>query len=109
MARSFIRGVLIAAVFAAAPAKAADFSYEAVASRYSETALDDASVNEARMQGECLVGIKKLNFRRRSNFDPIAEWSNFRTTSLLRQFPPCTVLIMIEVARAELLAEEEAG
>ena len=58
------------------------------------------------MHGECLVGLKQLIFVKRSDFDPVAEWINYRTISLLEQFPPCTVLIMMEVAREELLEED---
>jgi hypothetical protein len=41
-------------------------------------------------------------------FDPVSEWTSFRSLSLLEQFPPCTVLIILEVAREGLL-ELEAG
>lgn len=82
-----------------------DFSYQAVAKRFSETQLNPKNVKEAKMQGECLVGLKQLNFRKRDDFDPVAEWTNYRSLSLLAQFPPCTVLIMMEVARKELLEE----
>ena len=40
------------------------------------------------MQGECLVGLKELNFQKREDFDPVAEWTNYRAFSLLEQFPP---------------------
>ena len=82
-------------------------SYEAVAKRYSSTQLDAASVQEAKMHGECLVGLKRLIFVKRADFDPVAEWINYRTFTLLEQFPPCTVLIMMEVAREELLEGED--
>jgi len=84
-----------------------DFSYEAIAKRYGETRLDPQTVKNARMQGECLVGLKQLNFQKRDDFDPVAEWTNYRSLSLLEQFPPCSVLIMIEVAREELIEEEQ--
>ena len=82
------------------------FSYEDIAKRYSDSQLGSADIEAAKMQGECLVGLKSLNFRKRDDFDPVAEWTNYRSLSLLEQFPPCTVLIMMEVARAELLEED---
>ncbi len=89
------------------PASADDFSYEAIAERFSETQLDATSVEEAKMHGECMVGLKHLIFVRRAGFDPVAEWVNYRTYSLLEQFPPCNVLIMMEVAREQLMSEQE--
>ena len=82
------------------------FSYENIAKRYSNSHLSTATVEEAKMQGECLVGLKKITFRKQNEFDPVAEWINYRSQSLLEQFPPCTVLIMMEVARAELIEDE---
>lgn len=87
-------------------AQADEFSYQAVAKRYSDTKLDAIDVEEAKMHGECLVGLKRLIFVKRDDFDPVAEWINYRTISLLEQFPPCNVLIMMEVAREELLGAE---
>ncbi len=81
---------------------AVEFDYQAIAGRHSSTALDAATVAEAKMQGECLVGLKELNFKRKDHFDPIAEWTSFRSISLLEQFPPCEVLIMMEVAQRHL-------
>ncbi len=86
-------------------AHAGDFSYTAVAERFNESRLASEAVQEAKMHGECLVGLKQLIFVKRQNFDPVAEWINYRSLSLLEQFPPCTVLIMMEVARAELMAD----
>lgn len=84
-----------------------DFSYAGIATRYDETRLDAKSVQEAKMNGECLVGLKHLIFIKRDDFDPVAEWINFRTIPLLEQFPPCTVLVMMEVAREELIEAEQ--
>ena len=84
-------------------ALAKDFSYDAIAERFSEIRLDAESEQTARMEGECLVGLKELNFRKRDDFDPVAEWTNYRAISLLEQFSPCTVLIMMEVARKALI------
>ncbi|MFK8029824.1 MAG: hypothetical protein AB8G18_06260 [Gammaproteobacteria bacterium] len=85
--------------------QADDFSYTAIAKRFSDTKLDAKSVEAAKMHGECMIGLKKLIFIKRDSFDPVAEWINFRTISLLEQFPPCNVLIMMQVARAELMGE----
>jgi hypothetical protein len=82
------------------------YTYEAIAKRHEVSQLDTASVEEAKMQGECLVGLKELNFQKRDDFDPVAEWTSLRAFSLLEQVPPCTVLIMIEVAREGLLKME---
>ncbi len=82
------------------------FTYEDIAKRYRGAQLSPVAVEEAKMQGECLVGLKNLNFRKREDFDPVAEWTNYRSLSLLEQFPPCTVLIMMEVARTELVEED---
>ena len=88
-------------------ALAEEFSYEAIAERYGDTRLDANHVREAKMHGECLVGLKRLIFVKRDDFDPVAEWINYRTISLLEQFPPCNVLIMMEVARRELMEAEK--
>jgi hypothetical protein len=88
-------------------AQADEFSYEAVAERFGETKLDAKHVQEAKMHGECLVGLKRLIFVKRDTFDPVAEWINYRTISLLEQFPPCNVLIMMEVAREELMEGDD--
>ncbi len=98
----FLSGLLLASIV-----HADEFSYEAIAERFSDTELDANTVEEAKMHGECLVGLKHLIFVRRDDFDPVAEWVNYRTYSLLEQFPPCNVLIMMEVAREQLMSEQE--
>ncbi len=103
-----LRSLIVATLLCGAcvPVVQADeFSYEAVAKRFAETKLDEIEVEEAKMHGECLVGLKHLIFVKRDDFDPVAEWINYRTISLLEQFPPCNVLIMMEVARDELMEE----
>ena len=35
------------------------------------------------MHGECFVGPKRLIFVKRDDFDPVAEWVNYRTIWLL--------------------------
>ncbi|MEM7362665.1 MAG: hypothetical protein AAF525_01465 [Pseudomonadota bacterium] len=83
------------------------FSYAEIAKRYAKQALSADDVKRAEMQGECLVGLKQLIFQqRKKEFDPVAEWSNLRSISLLEQYSPCEVLIMIEVAQKELRAEQ---
>lgn len=81
-------------------------SYAEIASRYPANALDQSRVQYARMQGDCLASIKGLNFKRLDHFDPIAEWSSLRSLSLLEQFPPCEVLIMLTVAQQKLRTQE---
>jgi len=95
--------LLAAGWIPAAPAE--EFSYEAIAERHASARLGAKEVEDAKMQGECLVGLKQLIFVRRDDFDPVAEWINYRTFSLLEQFPPCHVLVMMEVARKELLGD----
>lgn len=92
------------AAYGAAADKA--YTYEAIANRHKEFQLDAARVEEAKMQGECLVGLKELNFQKRDDFDPVSEWTSFRSLSLLEQFTPCVVLIIMEVARAGLIELE---
>ncbi|MDM7861600.1 hypothetical protein QTP81_13450 [Alteromonas sp. ASW11-36] len=84
-----------------------EFSYAEIAKRYPAVKLSDKQVRDATMQGECLVGLKALNFRQKTDFDPVAEWSNFRSVSLLEQFPPCQVLIMLEVAQKHVKAAHQ--
>ena len=84
------------------PGLAAEFSYDTISKRYSDIQLDAKSVKQARMEGECLVGLKNLNFQKKKEFDAVAEWTNYRSISLLEQFSPCTVLIIMEVAQAKL-------
>ena len=85
-------------------------AYADIAKRYPQQQLSAERLATARMNGECLVGLKELNFRSSEEFDPVAEWTNYRGLSLLEQFPPCDVLVIMEVAREvllELMAEEE--
>ncbi len=81
---------------------AAGFRYEDIAKRHQDSALGSDKVANAEMQGECLVGLKELNFRKKQDYDAIAEWSNFRTASLLEYYSPCEVLIIMEVAQQKL-------
>lgn len=97
--------VLLLSLCCQAPAAYAnDFTSAAIAKRYPQSATTPARVAAARMQGECLVGLKELNFRKANAFDPVAEWTNYRSLSLLSQYPPCEVLVMMEVARTQLKA-----
>ena len=99
--------VFLITLFFVSAVSADDYSYEAIAERFGDTQLDADSVEEAKMHGECMVGLKHLIFVPRHGFDPVAEWVNYRTYSLLEQFPPCNVLIMMEVAREQLMSEQE--
>jgi hypothetical protein len=80
-------------------------SYQDIAKRHAKVALNQQKVAEAKMQGECLVGLKELNFKKSEDFDPVAEWTTYRSSSLLKQIPPCEVLIIMEVAKAKLKAK----
>lgn len=84
---------------------ATQLNYTNIKSRHSATALDSKQHKHAMMQGECLVGVKQLNYKKKETFDPVAEWSSFRTRSLLEHYSPCEVLIMLEVAQKKLRAE----
>lgn len=78
---------------------AGKFSYEEIAKRHQTAALSPESVALAKMQGECLVGLKDLNFKKMETFDPVGEWTNLRSFTLLEQYSPCEVLLIIEVAQ----------
>ena len=106
MSSRLLLATIIFCLYCFPAAQADEFSYEEIAKRFAQTRLDERSVQEAKMHGECLVGLKHLIFVKRDDFDPVAEWINYRTISLLEQFPPCNVLIMMEVARKELVTEE---
>ena len=103
MTPRFVLAAITLCIFCVSASQADEFSYEAIAERFGDTKLDARQVLEAKMHGECLVGLKRLIFVKREDFDPVAEWINYRTISLLEQFPPCNVLIMMEVAREELM------
>lgn len=88
-------------------AAARSYQFDAIQARFPDVAIDKTRTAAARMQGECLVGLKALNFRgNQAAFDPVAEWSNFRSVSLLEQFSPCEVLAMMEVAHERLKTPE---
>lgn len=87
---------------------AENHSYEDIAKRHAGSALKAEAVANAKMQGECLVGLKKLNFRRQKDYDAVAEWSNFRTASLLEYYSPCEVLVIMEVAQDKVRREAES-
>lgn len=103
---SFILPAIMAATLLYQTPVSSEFSYDKIAKRNDYVGLSQQQVAEAKMQGECLVGLKDLNFKKKDEFDPVAEWTSYRSISLLEQFPPCQVLIMMEVARAQLLAEK---
>lgn len=84
----------------------ANNTYDDISKRYSSVALDEKIVMAAKMQGECLVGLKELNFKAKLEFDPVAEWTTYRSSSLLEQLSPCQVLIIMEVAQRKLKASQ---
>lgn len=81
---------------------AEDYSYDSISKNYPDVQLDANDVKRAKMEGECLVGLKNLNFKKKEDFDAVAEWTSYRSFSLLEQFSPCKVLIIMEVAQAKL-------
>lgn len=83
--------------------------YDDVANKYKAHALSKDVVASAKMQGECLVQLKELTFKKKDDFDPISEWVNYRSVSLLQRYSPCEVLIMLEVANAQLRQNGDAG
>ena len=91
----------------ATPAVADDFTVDAIEKRAGQVVLTEAQKTEAQIQGECLVGIKKINFTG-GEFDPVEEWLRFRTSQLLEHNDPCTTLAMLEVAKRHLEAERAA-
>lgn len=101
-----ILSLAVLLVASASPfSQATEFTYAAIAKRFNGAALSVEQVEQARMQGECLIGLKALNFKNKTEFDPVAEWTDYRSISLLEQFPPCEVLIMLEVAQKVLKAQ----
>lgn len=98
--------LLVFVVLFSAPVSANEYSFKNISKRYQGVVLSKKETDKFRMQGECLVGLKELNFKKREKFDPIAEWTNYRSISLFEQFPPCQVLVMMEIAR-DILKEKE--
>ena len=86
-------------------AQAESYTYENISKKYKDVALNEKEVKKAKMEGECLVGLKNLNFKKKEKFDAVAEWTNYRSISLLTQFSPCTVLIIMETAKSKLKNE----
>ena len=86
-------------------ATAKEYTYSKVAKTHPSAKLSKKLVENAKMQGECLVGLKELNYRKKEKFDPVAEWSSYRSISLLEQYSPCEVLIMMEVAQKKIKQE----
>jgi hypothetical protein len=92
--------------FMSLSASAIEYTYQEIAKRNSEHQLNKATMQKMAMEAECLVGIKKLNFKRKDAFDPIAEWSSFRTRSLLEKYTPCESLVILEIAQQRLREEK---
>lgn len=79
--------------------------YKRVAKEHKNVALSQNSVANAKLHGECLVQLKELTFKKKDEFDPISEWINYRSVSLLDQYSPCEVLIMLDVANERIRNE----
>ena len=80
--------------------QAKEYNYKNISERYADVEFDRQTVKRARMEGECLLGLKKLRF----NKQEVNEWADFQS-SLLKQFSPCTVLIIMETALSRNKAE----
>jgi hypothetical protein len=96
-----IIGLLVTVVYCCI-ATANTERYSSIAAKYQEHALASDTVANAVMQGECLVQLKELTFKKKNDFDPISEWVNYRSTSLLEQYSPCETLIILEIANKQL-------
>ena len=83
-----------------------EYTYEEISKRHLNVSLTKKQTDALKMQGECLAGLKQLNFRKSDKFDPVAEWTSYRSLSPLEQFPPCDVLLMLEVASKEIRKNE---
>lgn len=81
--------------------------YKDVAKNHQGFGLSEDKIGSAKLQGECLVQLKDLTFKRKDKFDPISEWINYRSVSLLEQYSPCEVLIMLEVANKKIRGASE--
>ena len=82
-------------------------AYKNVAKNHQGFGLSEDKIGSAKLQGECLVQLKELTFKRKDKFDPISEWINYRSVSLLEQYSPCEVLIMLEVANKKIRGASE--
>ncbi len=80
---------------------AEEYRYKNISSRYPDVEFDRQTVKRARMEGECLLGLKKLSFNQKEEVD---EWAGFQL-ALLEQFSPCTVLIIMETAHSKIKSE----
>ena len=86
-------------------AQAEGFEYDAIQTRYADV-LTSEKERYFTAQGECMAGIKKVNFAG-GEYDPVAEWLRVRTTHLLYEHEPCDVLLILEVAEKHIRAEEK--
>jgi len=48
-----------------------DYSYETISKRYPSVKMEKKVVTIAKMEGECLAGLKNLNFKRKMNLMPL--------------------------------------
>jgi hypothetical protein len=65
-----------------------EFTYENISKRFSDVELDAKTVKRAKMEGECLVGLKNLNFTKKKKnlirlrsgpaFGHFLCWNSFR-------------------------------
>ena len=82
-------------------------AYKNVAKNHQGYGLSEDKIGVAKLQVECLVRLNDLTFKRKDNFDPISEWINYRDVSLLEQYSPCEVLIILEVQNEKIRGASE--
>lgn len=95
-------------IFIGHTAQAREARYQHIAKHNKEYALSQSEMGKAKMQGECLVQLKELTFKKKNEFDPISEWINYRSVPLLENYSPCEVLLMLEVANQQLRNNQTA-
>ena len=78
------------------------FDYNNISRRHADVEYNINTVKRAKMEGECLLGLKNLNLRKVDASGSAAEWTRNHSLSLLQQFSPCTVLIIMEEAHSKM-------
>ncbi len=99
---TFLKVTIMVLIFISHSVNAESYTYKQISKRHPQAQLTPKQLDNAKMEGECLVGLKELNFKKKTKFDAVAEWTNYRSISLLEQYSPCTVLVILEVAKSKL-------
>ncbi|MFT6268733.1 MAG: hypothetical protein ACJAVV_001548 [Alphaproteobacteria bacterium] len=74
---------LILSLFLSFQIAAKDLTYQEIAKNNETVALSKEQVETFTIHGQCLIALKELNFKKKDSFDPVAEWTNYRSVSLL--------------------------